>query len=179
MDEFKEIWRVLSSGIYRHVVHWKSTNISKEHSFHLQDRRSDSGCHLLSRWFLAQLILRLWRWRRYVEDLVLVANYFHARFLLGLFFDSKDGGDIPPTCRMTFTGLQKTILFTITAARTSNSILTRSGSKWSQYKRGTYLYICPKLLRKATKNCIQDSRCPSCHSNRAPPEYKSKWLLLH
>jgi hypothetical protein len=36
--------------------------------FHFQGRirRESSACHLLSRWFLARLILRHWRWRQYV-----------------------------------------------------------------------------------------------------------------
>jgi hypothetical protein len=60
---------------------------------HLQQ----TSCYLLSRWFLARLILRPWRWRRH----------------------------IPPKCRLTFNGLygiisQKLELFITTAVRTSN-----------------------------------------------------------
>jgi hypothetical protein len=33
---------------------------------------------------------------------VLFANFFHTRFLLGLFFDTEDGGDIPPKLQFTF-----------------------------------------------------------------------------
>jgi hypothetical protein len=56
-----------------------------------------SACHLLSRWFLARLILRPWRWERYV----------------------------PPKRLLTFNGLhgvisQKIVLFITTAVRTSN-----------------------------------------------------------
>jgi hypothetical protein len=56
-----------------------------------------SACHLLSRWCLAQLISRPWRWRRYV----------------------------PPKRRLTLNRLhgvisQKMVLFILTAVRTSN-----------------------------------------------------------
>jgi hypothetical protein len=55
------------------------------------------ACRLFSRWFLACLILRPWRWRRHV----------------------------PPECLLTFNGLhgflsQKTELFVITAVRASD-----------------------------------------------------------
>jgi hypothetical protein len=65
-----------------------------KHRLHLQS----STCHLLSRWFLARLIYRPRRWRRYV----------------------------PPKHRLTFNALQgvisqKTVLFITTAVRTSNS----------------------------------------------------------
>jgi hypothetical protein len=55
-----------------------------------------SACHLLSRWFLCRLILRPWRWRRYV----------------------------PPKRRLTFNGLhiisQKIVRFITTIVRTSD-----------------------------------------------------------
>jgi hypothetical protein len=56
-----------------------------------------SACHLLSRWYLAQLIFRPWRWRRYVS----------------------------PKRWLTFSGLhgvisEKIVLFITTAVRTSS-----------------------------------------------------------
>jgi hypothetical protein len=32
------------------------------------------------------------------------ATYFHAGFLLGLFFNREDGGDVPPKRQLTFNG---------------------------------------------------------------------------
>jgi hypothetical protein len=51
----------------------------------------------------------------------------HAGFLLGLFFDPRDGDDVLPKRRLTLTELhgvisQKTELFITTAVRTSNPI---------------------------------------------------------
>jgi hypothetical protein len=81
----------------RSTIFWDITSYSA-----LKDNRRFEGtystaCHLLSRWFLARLILRSWRWRRYV----------------------------PQKRRLTFNGLhgviaQKTVLFITTAVRTSN-----------------------------------------------------------
>jgi hypothetical protein len=52
--------RDLKSAIFWDITHcvvrWVSTDVSEEHI----------ACHLLSRWFLAQLIFRPWRRRRYV-----------------------------------------------------------------------------------------------------------------
>jgi hypothetical protein len=50
---------------------------------------------------------------------------FHAGFLLSLFFDPEDGGDVLPKRRSTFNGRhgvlsQKMVLFITTAVRTSN-----------------------------------------------------------
>jgi hypothetical protein len=50
---------------------------------------------------------------------------FHAGFLLRLFFNPENGGDVPPKLRLTLNGLhgvisQKMVLFIITAVRTSN-----------------------------------------------------------
>jgi hypothetical protein len=55
----------------------------------------------------------------------LLATCYHAGFLLGLFFDPEDGGDVPPKRRLTFNRLhgiisQKTVFFITTAVRTSN-----------------------------------------------------------
>jgi hypothetical protein len=55
----------------------------------------------------------------------LLATRFHAGFLLGLFFDPEDGGDVTPKRRLTLNGLhdvipQKIVLFITTAVRTSN-----------------------------------------------------------
>jgi hypothetical protein len=63
-------------------------------------RGNSYSCHLLSLWFLARLILLLWRWRRY----------------------------FPPKRRLTFNGLhcvksQKIVLFITTAVRISNPII--------------------------------------------------------
>jgi hypothetical protein len=52
----------------------RPTDISEEHRIHLQGRRinwpryqrESSAFHQLSSWYLAWLILRPWRWRRYV-----------------------------------------------------------------------------------------------------------------
>jgi hypothetical protein len=52
----------------------KPADVSEEHRIHLQGRRisrpryqsQSSAFHLLSSWYLAWLILRPWRWRRYV-----------------------------------------------------------------------------------------------------------------
>jgi hypothetical protein len=57
-------------------------------------------------------------------DAALLATYFHAGFLLGIFFDPEDGGDVPPKRRLTFNGLhgvisQKIVLFIATAAKAS------------------------------------------------------------
>jgi hypothetical protein len=49
-----------------------STDVSEEHIasiFRVEEQaeqETSSGCHLLSGWFLARLILRPWRWRQYV-----------------------------------------------------------------------------------------------------------------
>jgi hypothetical protein len=81
-------WRVSSSGIWRRVVHWVSTDVSDE----------NIACHLLACWFfLLNLFLRPWRWRRYV----------------------------PPKRRLKPNGLhggisQKMIIFITTAVKTSN-----------------------------------------------------------
>jgi hypothetical protein len=37
---------------------------------------------------------------------------YHAGFLFGLFFDPKDGGDVPQKCRLTFNGLHGVISHT-------------------------------------------------------------------
>jgi hypothetical protein len=55
----------------------------------------------------------------------IVCTYFHAGFLLSLFFDPEDGGDVPLKLRLNFTGLhgvisQAIVLFITTAVRTSN-----------------------------------------------------------
>jgi hypothetical protein len=51
-------------------VRWKSTDVSEEHVAYIfraeEEAEHSSACHLISRWFLALLILRPWRWRRYV-----------------------------------------------------------------------------------------------------------------
>jgi hypothetical protein len=53
------------------------------------------------------------------------SSQFHAGPFFGLLLDTEDECDIPPTYRLNFTGLhgvtsQKTELFTVTTARTSN-----------------------------------------------------------
>jgi hypothetical protein len=61
---------------------------------HLHGRRLSSACHLLSRWFLAWLILRSWICRRY----------------------------FPPKRRLTFNGLHGVISQKIVVLLTINSI---------------------------------------------------------
>jgi hypothetical protein len=90
-------WRILPPGIQCRVVRWNSIDFC-------------SACHLLSRWFLARLILWPWRWRQY----------------------------IPPKRELTFNGLhyvvsQKVVLFITTSVRTSNpaqSIVTFPSCAW-------------------------------------------------
>jgi hypothetical protein len=61
----------------------------------------------------------------HVASRALLATCFHAGFLLGLFFDPEDGGDMFLQNVLTFNGLhgvifQKIELFINTAVRTSN-----------------------------------------------------------
>jgi hypothetical protein len=89
------------------LLHWCSVSCSTVVSFfvplpHSADMPQyytiqSSVCHLLSRWYLARIILRSWRWIRYV----------------------------PSKRRLTFNGLhsvipQKIVVFITTAMRTSN-----------------------------------------------------------
>jgi hypothetical protein len=81
----------------RHSVH---TCKPSDKIFPYYVSSANSASNVLSRWFLAQFILRPWRWRRYV----------------------------PPKCRLTFNELhdiisQKTVLFITTAVWTSNPTL--------------------------------------------------------
>jgi hypothetical protein len=46
-----------SSGIWRRVVRWVSTDVSEGHYWlHLEGRRNNIACHLLACWFLAEPI---------------------------------------------------------------------------------------------------------------------------
>jgi hypothetical protein len=40
---------------------------------------------------------------------LLCLSRFHVGFLLGVFFDPEDGGNVPPKCRLTFNGLHGVI----------------------------------------------------------------------
>jgi hypothetical protein len=80
----REVWRVLSSGIYHCVIYWKSTDVSEEHvtsMFRVKElakkRTSMKQACLLPAshwflasllhvfcWFLACLVPQPWRWRR-------------------------------------------------------------------------------------------------------------------
>jgi hypothetical protein len=56
-SNISQIWRVSSSGIWRRVVHWVSTDALEEHiASILRVKKVSSASHLLSRWFLTELI---------------------------------------------------------------------------------------------------------------------------
>jgi hypothetical protein len=59
---------VLSSGISYHVVHWESADVSEEHVASIFRNQHETELWLLpaSRWLLAWLTLRLWRWRWHI-----------------------------------------------------------------------------------------------------------------
>jgi hypothetical protein len=44
-----------------------------------------------------------------VESQPTLATCFHDGFLIGLFFDPEDGGDVLPKCQLTFNGLHGVI----------------------------------------------------------------------
>jgi hypothetical protein len=79
-------------------------------------------------------------------------------FLLGLFFDPEDGGDMFPKRRLTFNGLhgvisQKIVLFITTAVRTSNptkSILCFSAE--DQHSSCFYAYFLNKSWKIGVQN---------------------------
>jgi hypothetical protein len=48
------LWRISSSGIWRRVVRWVSTDVSEKYIAELQSSRQ--ACHLFACWFLAELI---------------------------------------------------------------------------------------------------------------------------
>jgi hypothetical protein len=56
-------YEVISSGIYRHVVRWKWTDVSEEHVTSIFSKVLIAT----SRLFLAFLILRPWKWRLHVS----------------------------------------------------------------------------------------------------------------
>jgi hypothetical protein len=67
--EYAKNERVLSSGILRRVVCWKSTDVSEEYVasiFRAKEyakQETSSAYHMLPCWFLAWLILWRWRWK--------------------------------------------------------------------------------------------------------------------
>jgi hypothetical protein len=93
-------WRDLSAGIQRSVVRWMSIDVSEEHVAFILGSRSRLYLLPASRWYLVWLTFRPWRWKP----------------------------NVPPTYRMTQNELyglhnvisQKTEIFIITSARTSN-----------------------------------------------------------
>jgi hypothetical protein len=106
-------WSVMSSGIWHRVAGWKSTN------------EQGSACCLLSRWFLAWLILQPWWRRRYV----------------------------PTKCHLIFNGLhavisKRIVLFIATTVRTSNTIQCTASKRNIQ----NYRKVCTWYINTRTKS---------------------------
>jgi hypothetical protein len=56
------------------------------------------------------ILLATYSFQFYSLNLIIFAcNLLHVGFLLGLFFDPEDGGDVPPKCGLTFNGLYRVI----------------------------------------------------------------------
>jgi hypothetical protein len=97
------LWRVNSFWIQRRIVHWKSEHVSEKHRVHLQVQRiSRARNQRESRWqaelyeFYERMKCSYEDYRRSATDSViaLLATCFHAGFLLGLFFEFEDGGNM-------------------------------------------------------------------------------------
>jgi hypothetical protein len=129
-------------NIYKHMQKMKSAifwDITPCGPLRVNRRFGGTYRHLLSHWFLARLISRPWRWRRYV----------------------------PKKRRLTLNGLhgvisQKMALFKTTAVRTSNPTYSKDVFSWVDSLQRTIQYFPFWMAKTRTLTSTLQPLC-ECH----------------